>query len=121
MANITPIVTQVQGFTALDGWKAVWNMAAGDIGLPTQLGGNADRSLQVDGTFGPAGALVAEGSNDGSIYHQLTDPQGTPISITSPFIKQVTETTMFFRPHVTGGDGSTALVVTAFFRKTHTP
>lgn len=124
MANVTPTQKPVQGYSDLDGWQGLWGdqtpMAQGDVGLKTIFGGFADRSIQVEGTFG--GATVAlEGSNDGVNFHALTDPQGNTIAIASPGIKQVTETTMFFRPHVVGGDGTTALVISAFFRKTHTP
>lgn len=120
MANVTPTQTRVEGYSDLDGWSASWVMAQGDVGVRTVFGGFADRTMQIEGIFGGA-SVALEGSNDGVNFHALTDPQGNVVSLVAAGIKQVTETTMFFRPRIVGGDGTTALVISAFFRKTHTP
>lgn len=86
-----------------------------DDGAPIELPDYADRSIQVQGTIGAAGNLRIEGSNDGTNYVVLTDPQGTALNITaSGVIEQVQEITRYLRPRVTAGDGTTNLNVTFF-------
>lgn len=92
-------------------------LANGDDGLPASFSQYADKSVQVTGTFGLAGTLRFEGSNDGVTYAPLTDPQGNALDFTSAKIKAVTEATAFFRPRVTGGDGTTSLTITLFVRE----
>lgn len=76
-----------------------------------------DRSIQVQGTFGSGGTCVLRGSNDGTNYHTLKDPQGNSISFTAAGIKQVQEITRYVYPEVTAGNGSTDLDVTMLFRR----
>lgn len=123
MANITPVATRVQGHGQQDGWKVVWGpMLNTDVGLPMdQLAGYADKSIQVEGTFGAGGSVAAEGANDGSNFRSLTDPQGVAIAITTASIKTITEAVLSVRPRVTAGDGTTSLTVTMFFRRTQVP
>lgn len=64
----------------------------------------ADRSVQVFGTFG-GGTVVIEGSNDGTNWETLTDPQGNALSITARRIEQIQELTAFIRPRITAGTG----------------
>lgn len=73
---------------------------------------SSDRSIQVVGTFGAAGHLVCQGSNDGTNWATLTDPQGNSIDFTAAGIEQVMEITRYIRPLVTGGDGNTSITVT---------
>lgn len=141
MANITPTVTRVLGMGSLDGYQVVWGpMANGDVGIgvgsaigdgagATTVAGSgffsgfADKSVQVEGTFGAGGSVAVEGTNDGNILHYrgLTDPQGNAIAITAAGIKAITEAVIWVRPHVTAGDGTTSLTVSMFFRKTQAP
>lgn len=135
MATITPTLQPV-GSTSLQGWQAVWtpltftgldagapiggqvNVAQNFGGGAQDLAGFSDRSIVVTGTFGAGGTVVWEGSNDGTNYVTLTDPQGNALSITSAGIKAVTEAVIFARPRVTAGDGTTSLTVSAFARRT---
>ena len=64
----------------------------------------ADRSVQVAGTFN-AGTLTIEGSNDGTNWAALTDPQGNALAITAAKIEQLSEITRYVRPRVTAGTG----------------
>ncbi len=64
----------------------------------------ADKSVQVVGTFN-GGTVVIEGSNDGTNWVTLTDPQGNAISKTSAFIEQILEVTRYVRPRVSAGTG----------------
>jgi hypothetical protein len=129
MANITPTQTLILpvdgiGDSTVDGWKVVWGpCAAGDVGLPVQLPGYADKSIQVTGTA-PGGTASCEGSNDGgNNWSVLSQPNGSnaiitlPGSATVPTIIAITEATIQVRPNLTSTTG-TALFVTMFFRKT---
>lgn len=137
MANITPAFARVRGENSIDGWQVRWGpMANGDIGVPVgspldgagqvglgQLAGYADKSFAFTGTLGAAGSIQLEGSNDGTNWFILTDPLGNSILFTAAQtqLKAVTEAAIQVRPHVTAGDGTTALTVAMFFRKTQTP
>ena len=100
-------------------WLALGN---GDDGTP--IGGGPvtgksvsldhyqDRCVQVLGTFGSGGSVSIEGSNDGgTTWVILTDPLGNALTFTSAGMKQITELPHKLRPHVTAGDGTTALDV----------
>ncbi len=135
MATIPASILPV-GNTSLQGWQVTWGpMANGDIGSPVgslvnapisfgsgnaDLAGFADHTVQVAGVFGVAGNLAWEGSNDGVNFGVMTDPYSNVLNFTvaSRPVQQWTEATISVRPHVTAGDGTTALIVTAFFRRT---
>lgn len=123
MANITPTVVVGNGYQAPQGYITVqWTpMANGDVGLPPAINTAVygDVAYQVAGTFGTGGSVAVEGSCDGTNYAALRDPQGTTIAMTAASIKQVLENVLITRPHVTAGDGTTALTVTAFYRRTY--
>lgn len=90
--------------------QASWTgLANGDTGAPIAYPQHADKTVHVKGTFGTGGTIVWEGSNDGVTYITLTDAQGNAISKTSEAIEVVEENTLWVRPHVTAGDGTTAL------------
>lgn len=88
-----------------------------DDGDPYECPGNADRSVQVTGTLGTGGSVRIEGSNDGTNYAPLTDPQGNALDITTLKIETVTELTRYIRPRITAGDGATNLAVTLLARR----
>lgn len=135
MALIVPAILPV-GITSLKGWQVTWGpMQNGDVGIGVgspidvaisyfgniaDLAGFADHSVEVDGIFGAGGNLAWQGSNSGSAYGVLTDPYGNVLNITptSRPVQQWTEATIYVRPAVTAGDGTTSLTVTAFFRCT---
>jgi hypothetical protein len=90
---------------------ASWTpLAQGDSGQALPHSQYSDKSVQVFGTFGGASVAV-EGSNNGTVWATLTDPQGNDLLITAAKIEMVTEATAFIRPRVVGGDGSTSLTV----------
>lgn len=93
------------------------SLANGDDGTPAEWVQYADRSFQVVGTFGAGGNCRIEGSNDGTNWAPLTDPQGNDMNISSAKIEQAEEITRYVRPRVTAGDGTTALVVTLIMRR----
>lgn len=94
-------------------WTGLLN---GDTGAPVSLTDFPDRTVQVSGTFGVGGTVVFEGSNNGTAWSTLTDPQGNAISKTSAAVETVTEVPRYVRPQVTAGDGSTSLTVTMLAR-----
>lgn len=77
----------------------------------------ADAAVQITGTFGVGGSINITGSNDGTNYVVLTDPQGNAITKTSAAIEQVSEGVKSFKPVVTAGDGTTSLTVTMYARR----
>lgn len=116
MAVVTPTITSLESGmqVKLVEWEALAN---GDTGLPVELVDYADQTVTVEGTFGTGGSVTLQGSNDGTNYHSLTDPQGNAITKTAAGIEHVTETPRYIRPNVTAGDGSTALDVRLLVRR----
>ncbi len=101
-----PIDLAFPGESSLVSWTGLLN---GDDGEPVQLGAYSDRSVQFVGTFGAGGTIVFEGSNDGTNYVTLTDPQGSAISKGAASLEGIVEPTRYVRPRVTAGDGTTNL------------
>ena len=137
MAVRTPTVTPVIGANDLDGYQVIWaGLLNGDTGAPVGstigwqaataisavggaiMSGYADKTVQVFGTFGAAGVMAFEGSNDGTNFLPLNDAFNNVLNLTFPVIKEITEVAIQTRPHVTTGDGTTSLTVVVFYRKT---
>ncbi len=95
-------------------WAALAN---GDSGDPVQWVDYADRCFQVTGTFGTGGSITLKGSNDGTEFLALTDPQGNALTFTSAKIEQVLELPRYVKPVVTAGDVTTSLTATICMRK----
>jgi hypothetical protein len=95
-------------------WSGLLN---GDSGSPVVFPGSTVKSIQFTGTFGSGGTIVFEGSNDGSTYFTLTDGDGNSISKTSSALETVYENTLYIRPRVTAGDGTTSLVAVLLVRR----
>ena len=88
-----------------------WTPLAGaDIGDAVEKFGAADRSVQIFGAFDGA-TMTWQGSNDGSTFATLHDPQGADLAFTAAGILAVSEVTRYMRPSVSGGGGSCALTV----------
>lgn len=95
-------------------WEGLLN---GDDGNALQWAEYADRSVQVIGTFGAGGTLSIQGSNDGTNWEIINDPQGNVLTFTAAKIEAVMELTRYVRPIVTAGDGTTDLDVILCMRK----
>lgn len=123
MATITPATASVNDETGqFIGWNVQWlTMHNGDVGAPVSFSGYADRTFQIEGTFGAGGTCALEGSNTGVNYYSLTNPQGVTLNVTTAGISEITEVVQFCRPHITAGDGTTSLNVTMFFRRLRFP
>lgn len=106
MATITATITKVPDGGVMDVYVVQWPaMGNGDTGTAVAMSGGSDRSVQIAGTFGGA-TVVLEGSNDGTNYATLTDPQGNAISKTTAAIEAVSELTRYVRAVTTGGTGT---------------
>jgi hypothetical protein len=117
MATITPTFLNLDdGSVVVFTWSTL--TTTNDRGSAVEWAQWADRSIQVEGTFGAGGSLRWEGSNDGgTTYQALNDPQGNALNVTSAKIEQVLELSQFARPFITAGDGTTDLDVTLIMRR----
>lgn len=115
-----PTIQQTTIPTLIDNVRCVqWPVLAnGDDGVSIPFGQYTDKSVQVAGVFGAGGTLLLEGSNDGTNWAVLTDPQGNPLSFTSAKIEQIMEATRLVRPRVSAGDGTTSLTITVLMKET---
>lgn len=119
MATISYTVSRVESFkdeAHVIRWTPMTNSGS-DVGSPIEMPGSSDRSVQVTGTFGTGGNLRIEGSNDGTNYATLTDPQGNALDITSAKIETIMELTRYIRPRVTAGDGTTSVSVSLLVKR----
>lgn len=94
-------------------WEA---MGDADTGTSIEMPGSSDRSVQIAGDFDSA-TVVLEGSNDGTNWSTLTDPQGNAISKSAAAIEMITELTRYIRPVTSGGAGSADIDVTVLLKK----
>lgn len=94
-------------------WVAQWTpLTPSDaVGDALEMPAWADRSVQITGTFDSA-TVVLQGSNDGTNWATLSDPQGNPISATSAKLEQIEEITRYIRPSTSGGSSSQSITVT---------
>lgn len=117
MADIAPVVMPIVAF----GDKAhvvTWALltSTNAAGTPVEMPGSSDRSVQIDGTFDSA-TVVLQGSNDGTNWFTLTDPQGNAISKTSAALEMISELTRYIRPSTSGGSGSQSVNVRVLMKK----
>jgi hypothetical protein len=113
MPTRTAVITELP-HARLVTWSGLLNT---DDGNPFEGAEFADRTAQVFGTFGASGSVQLEGSNNGTNWNILTDPQGNALTFTTGRIEQVLELPRFIRPLVTAGDGTTNLTVSMFCRR----
>ena len=110
MATIA--VQKVAGADTIHARTYLWEaLVSGSLdGESIEIPDHADRSVQVVGTFDTA-TLTVQGSNDGTNWETLSDPQGNAIAFTSAGLEQILENTRFIRPLVSSVGGSTDLDV----------
>jgi hypothetical protein len=111
MATRNATITDISptGKSKLVTWTGLLNT---DDGAPADWVDYSDRCFQVTGTFGAGGSVTIQGSNDGTNWASLADPQGNALVFTSQRIEQALELPRYVRPLVTAGDGTTSLTVT---------
>lgn len=88
-----------------------------DVGSAFETGDFADFTVQIGGTFGTGGSVTFEGSNDGTTWLALTDPQGNAVTKTAAAIEVCEEAPRYVRPNCTAGDGTTDITVTMWGRR----
>jgi hypothetical protein len=117
MPTRSPAIIQPGGEDVDHATLVTWSgLLNSDDGARVTLTDFPDRTVQIVGTFGAGGSVNFEGSNNGTDWVVLTDPQGNPITKTAAAMEFVTETPRYVRPRVTGGDGTTDLSVVLFAR-----
>ena len=84
-----------------------------DTGQPYICPHYADKSIQLIGTLGTAGACTIQGSNmkDTPTYATLNDPSSAALVMDALAIEAILENTYLVRPAITAGDGDTDLDV----------
>ena len=98
-------------------WRNIWSgLLNGDDGAAYSGPTLPDKCIQVTGTFGVGGTVIIEGSNNGTNWNTLVDPQGNALSFTVQGLETLLDNPFFVRPRVTAGDGTTNLVVTLISR-----
>jgi len=120
MAVATPTIVALDGGTKLVTWA---NMANGDTGAPVYLPEFGDRSVQLDGTLGVGGQCAMQGSNQAptttpTVFGAVTDPGLTAIVLNAiGAIETILDPTVWVRPNINGGDGTTLLTVRMYCRR----
>lgn len=118
MATISPTVTRIGNHAYEFLYAALTTTNDRGAPIPESFADYADRTVQVTGTFGAGGNLRVEGSNDdGTTYAALSDPQGNALNVTAAKVEAITEVTLWTRPFVSAGDGTTSLSVTVTARR----
>ncbi len=120
MATVNSTVVNLQTYGDRGVHVYTWTpitFSGTDVGSALEMPGSADRTVQVVGTFGAGGSVRIEGSNDGTNYAVLTDPQGNALDITTAKIESIMELTRYIRPRITAGDGTTSLSVLILIKK----
>lgn len=108
MATRNALTVQIEKKTYEITWAGLLN---GDTGSAEILARYSDKSIQVVGDLGVGGVCLIEGSNDGSSFFTLVDPQGNALSFSAFGLEQVLEITKFIRPRISAGDGDTDFTV----------
>jgi hypothetical protein len=116
MATITAVPDLPQPRLEMSAINSVaWSpMATGDFGNAVCLARNADRSVQVTGTFAGStvtlqGSLVPTPTVDAD-WADLRDGVGVTLSLTAPGLLEIMQLTTWVRPKVTGGAASALTV-----------
>lgn len=94
---------------------AEWDLITeADTGTAVSLADFPDRTVQVvpaGGTFGTAGAVTLEGSNDNITFSVLHDFGGTALVLTDSTLHLIAENPRFIRPRSTAGSGMSVSII----------
>lgn len=72
----------------------------------------SDKCVQIGGAFSTTAPTVTiKGSNDGTSWFTLTDPQGNNLTFTTSGMEQIMENPRYIRPETSGGATGTAIDV----------
>lgn len=119
MADAIRAVSRTDIRSAIPAAVFTWTgLDSDDSGSPIECVDYTDRTVAITGTFGSGGSVTLQGSNDGTTWFALTDPQGNAITKTAAAMELVIEAPVYIRPLVTAGDGTTSLTVKLFCKRT---
>ena len=85
MANISATSEHVGSGLFIHLWAT---FSEADVPLQIEAGSQADKSVQIEGTFG-GGSLSLLGSNDGTNFQILDDMDGSPITLSAAGIRSL--------------------------------
>ncbi len=112
MATIAIVPTKLSRGSHKWIWEA---MGDDDVGAALDPNGGginfADKTFHVVGTFGGSVLVVLQGSNDGTNWVTLTDPQGAVISSGTTILVAVLENPLYIRPKTSGGTSADVDVI----------
>lgn len=108
-------IMNYSGGVVVDTWSALLNNST--PGTPLQAANFIVNSVQVTGDFGVGGSINLEGSNDGINWAIMPDINDNAATWTTGGIKFFKESTVWVRPNVTAGDGTTSLKMIVSLRK----
>ena len=74
-----------------------------DTGQPWRRNDYTDKCVTITGDFGSGATVTMQGSNDGTNWFSLTDPQANAIAKTAAAMEQILENPVWIRPSVSGG------------------
>ena len=104
MATVSPVVKRTAEGIPYVIWEGI---VTGDtlnaFALPEQWG--LAGSIQISGTFGGATAKLQH-SNNGSVWFDANDLDGSPVSATSDAIFEISLSSAYFRPAVASGSAN---------------
>lgn len=95
-------------------FRVSWTgLANGDTGEPVCMPFGPDKTAHIRGTFGVGGSMTIKGTNEdvaaSGTDPAIADPQGNAITKTAEAVEAFLENPYLIYPHVTAGDGTTAL------------
>lgn len=114
MAERAVVITSPGENSKLAVWTGLLN---GDTGQIISYPDYGDCTVTFEGTFGAGGSITLQGSNDGTNWYPVTDPQANAITKTSAAMEVAVDTPVYFRPNVTAGDGTTSLQCRMLMRR----
>jgi hypothetical protein len=119
MADAIRAVSRVDLKSAVPACLMTWTgLDLDDSGVPIEIVDYPDRTVTFTGTFGAAGSVTMQGSNDGVNYFPMTDLQANAVTKTAAGMEMLVEAPRYIRPIVTAGDGTTSLTVQVLCRRT---
>lgn len=111
MPTVTPAITPLASVP-----RVVWSgIITGDTINAFTVSGQwgLAGSVQISGTFGGA-TVTLQHSNDGSTWFDAKDVSGSTVTATSAAIFEVSLSSLYFRPAVTGGSANSINVIVVF-------
>lgn len=111
MATVSPTISKLA-----DVPRVVWSgIVTGDtinsFALTNQLG--LAGSVQISGTFGGA-TVTLQHSNDGTTWFDAKDLNNATVSATANGMFEVSLSSLYFRPAISGGSGNSVNVIVVF-------